>query len=373
MPAVRILPVEGRRMRARFIDMPRALYADDPAWIEPLRVERRHHLSPRNPFFEHGTGALFLAQRGERTVGRISAQIDELHLERHGERTGFFGMLEAEDDAESFEALFGAAEAWLAERGMRRVLGPFNFSINQDCGQLVEGFESPPQMMMPHGRPYAPGRIEACGYAKERDLLAYHMATEFEWSRRKLGGDRDALTLRPLAKSRMRSELRTMRELFNDAWADNWGFVPFTEKELEELGSFLKFVVPAEYVWFAERAGEPVGFIVVLPNLNEAIADLRGRLVPFGWAKLAWRLKVRPPRTARMVLLGMRRDLQRSLAGARVVHSLIGKVQESLLASGVHALEASWVLEDNRPVRSVIKAFGGQVYKRYRIYAKELG
>lgn len=372
MHTVRILPVEGRRLRSRFLDLPRALYSGDPAWIEPLRLERSHHISARNPFFEHATGALFVAQRGERTVGRISAQIDDLHLERHGKRTGFFGMLDAEDDEQTFEALFGAAEGWLAERGMQRVLGPFNFSINQDCGQLIEGFDVQPRIMMPHGHPYTPGRIEACGYAKARDLLAYRLVTDWKWSRRVLGRDEETLTLRPLEKSRMERELGTMRELFNEAWAENWGFVPFTRNELAQLGSLLKHVVPAEYVWFAERDGEPLGFIVVVPNINEAIADLDGRLAPFGWARLAWRMKVRSPRTARMVLLGLRNDVQKSLTGARVVFRLIGKVQESLLDRGVRELEASWILEDNKAVRSVIRAFGGEVYKRYRIYGKEL-
>lgn len=373
MPPVRIQPALGRRLRASFIDLPRALYSGDPAWVEPLHLERRHHLSPSNPFFEHGTAALFLAQRGDRTVGRISAQIDRLHVERHGEQAGFFGMLEAEDDEETFAALLDAAETWLAERGMRRVLGPFNFSINQDCGQLVEGFDTPPQIMMPHGHPYTPGRIEAHGYAQAQDLLAYRLDTSYEWSRRKLGRGDDGLTLRTLAKAHMQEELGTMRELFNEAWSDNWGFVPFTENELQQLGSFLKHVVPADYVWFAERAGEPVGFIVVLPNLNEAIADLGGRLAPFGWAKLAWRMKVRPPRSARMALLGLRRDVQRSLAGARLVFRFISNVQEAMQRRGVHELEASWILEGNRPVRSVLESFGGEVYKRYRIYAKELG
>lgn len=372
-PPLRVLPVEGRRLRTRFLDLPRRLYAGDPAWVEPLRIERRHHLSAGNPFFEHATGALFLAQRGDRVVGRISAQIDRLHLEQHGEPEGFFGMLEATDDGEVFAALFGAAEGWLAERGMRRVLGPFHFSINDQCGQLVEGFDTPPQILMPHGRPYVPERIEACGYAKARDLLAYRLPTKMEWRRRRRGDDRDGLRLRPFSKKDIERDLRLVREIFNDAWEQNWGFVPFQEKELRELGSFVKYVVPEEYVLFAERGDETVGFIVVLPNLNETIAGLDGNLLPFGWAKLAWRMKFRPPRSARMVLLGLRRDVQKSLTGARVVFRLIGALQEALLQRGVSELELSWVLEENRPIRSVIDSFGAEIYKRYRIYSKELG
>lgn len=367
------MPVEGRRLRNRFLDLPRRLYAGDPAWIEPLRVERRHHLSASNPFFEHGTGALFLAQRGERVVGRISAQIDRLHLEQRGEQEGFFGMLEAEDEPEVFEALFAAAEEWLAERGMRRALGPFHFSINDQCGQLIEGFETPPQILMPHGRPYTPARIEACGYDRARDLLAFRLTTDKVWRKRTAGKDRDELTLRPFSKQHIERELRLVRELFNDAWEENWGFVPFQEKELRELGSFVKHIVPEEYVLFAEQRGEAVGFIVVLPNLNETIADLDGRLLPFNWAKLLWRVKRRHPRSARMVMLGLRRDVQKSVTGARVVFRLIGAMQKALLGRGVRELELSWVLEENRAIRAVIRAFGGEIYKRYRIYSKELG
>jgi hypothetical protein len=372
MSSVRILPVEGRRLRARFLDLPRGLYSGDPAWVEPLRVERSQHISPRNPFFEHATGALFLAQRGDRVVGRISAQIDRLHIEQHGEQEGFFGMLEAEDDGQVFEALFGAAEGWLRERGMRRALGPFNFSINHECGQLVEGFDTPPQIMMPHGHPYTPGRIEACGYAKAKDLLAFRMKPGTEWNRRAAGEDQNGLSLRPLAKAHMERELRIMREVFNESWEENWGFVPFQEKELNELGSLLKHVVPADYVWFAELEGETVGFLVVLPNLNESIADLGGRLLPFGWAKLAWRMKFATPGTARMVLLGLSRKIQNKVVGARAIFRLIKSVEGPLIRRRVDEVEMSWILEENRPIRSVIKACKGTLYKRYRIYSREL-
>ena len=370
---IRIVAVRGRRERARFLALPGALYGDDPVWIAPLWLERRLHLSSRNPFLEHASAALFLAQRGDRTVGRISAQIDRLHLAQHGDEAGFFGLLEAEDDEATFRELFSAAEGWLRERGMRRALGPFSFSINQECGLLVSGFETPPQVMMPHGRPYYPRHVEACGYAPAKDLLAYRIPVETgrqnPFLGRRAGG---SLTLRPLSKAHLKRDLAIVRELFNDAWSGNWGFVSFTDRELDELGSLLKYVVPSEFVWFAERAGEPLGFIVVLPNLNEAIADLEGRLLPLGWAKLLWRLLVRSPRTARLALLGLRSDLQGSLAGAPVIFRLIGALDLPFARRGVEELELSWILEDNLPMRSVITHFGAELYKRYRIYTREL-
>jgi len=373
VPPVRILPVDTRRLRARFVDLPRGIYAGDPAWVEPLRVERLRHLSRKNPFFDHATGALWIAVRGDRAVGRISAQIDRLHVEQHGEEAGFFGMLEAEDDQEAFAALLGAAESWLRERGMRRVLGPFNFSINEDCGLLVAGFDTPPQVMMPHGRPFYPERVEACGYSKVKDLLAYRLPADVEWQRGTVAKKTPkGLHLRPLSKKHMARDIGIVRDLFNDAWSQNWGFVAFTDEELQELSFVLKHLVPADFVWFAERRGEPVGFVAALPNVNEAIADLHGRLLPFGWAKLLWRLKVRTPRTARIALLGLRSDLQRSLGGARVVFSLLGVVQKAFVRRGVRAVELSWVLEDNHAIQGIIGTFAAEPYKRYRIYAKEL-
>lgn len=373
MPPVRILPVETRRARARFVGVPRAIYAGDPVWIEPLRVERLRHLSRQNPFFGHATGALWLAVRGDRAVGRISAQIDRLHVEQHGEQAGFFGMLDAEDDQETFAALLGAAESWLRERGMRRALGPFNFSINEDCGLLVEGFDTPPQVMMPHGRPFYPERVEACGYSKVKDLLAYRLPADVEWQRGTVAKKTPkGLHLRPLSKRHMERDIGIVRDLFNDAWSQNWGFVAFTDEELSELSSVLKHLVPADFVWFAERRGEPVGFVAALPNVNEAIADLHGRLLPFGWAKLLWRLKVRTPSTARIALLGLRSDLQRSLGGARVVFSLLGVVQQAFIRRGVREVELSWVLEDNHAIQGIIGTYVAEPYKRYRIYSKEL-
>jgi hypothetical protein len=370
---VRIIPVDSRRTRAQFVDVPRAVYAGDPAWVEPLRVERLRHLSPKNPFFMHATGAQWIALQGDKPVGRISAQIDRLHVEQHGEQAGFFGMLDAHDDAQTFAALFETAEAWLCERGMQKVLGPFNLSINEDCGLLIEGFDSPPQVMMPHGRPFYPGRVEACGYSKAKDLLAYRMPVAFDGRGIAIGKRAPkGLHMRPLSKAHMDRDMGIVRELFNDAWSQNWGFVAFTDEELSELASVLKHLVPADFVWFAERRGEPVGFLAALPNVNEAIADLHGRLLPFGWAKLLWRLKVRTPSSARIALLGLRSDLQKSLGGARIVFRMIAAVQEAFLSRGVDDVELSWVLEDNIAIQAVIGSFTDAPTKRYRIYTKDL-
>jgi hypothetical protein len=377
MPERRIdvRPVHTSRDLWRFIDVPDALNRDDPAWIAPLRCERRLHLSRHNPYFEHGMWQAWVAWRNGRPVGRISAQVDRLHRERYGPDTGQFGLLEAVDDPVVFAGLFGAAEAWLIAQGVRAVTGPFNLSINQECGLLVEGFAHPPVVMMPHGRPWYDTRVQALGYVPAKDLLAYRVRTDFTPPRvmdslvRRYGS---AVRMRTLRRDRMAAELEILRELFNDAWSGNWGFVPFTRAEFADIGATLRLLVPDEFVWIAELADEPVAFIAALPNVNEAIAGLHGRLLPFGWAKLLWRLKVRGVRTGRVPLMGVRRRFQNSPLGIALAFLVIRDVKAALHRHGIGEVEMSWILEDNKGMRHILDVIGSELYKRYRIYARTL-
>ena len=372
---VRIVPADGARQRRRFIRVPWALYADDPAWVPPLLIERREHVSARNPYFAHARGRFWLAYRGARPVGRVSAQIDALHETRYQDATGFFGMLEAEDDAETFHALLGTAEAWLREQGVSRILGPFNFSINQECGLLVEGFETPPMIMMGHARRYYDGRVVAEGYRAVKDLLAYRLPADFkapEFMRLALDKGMGCAQIRPLRRSRVHEDLRILKDIFEDAWCQNWGFIPFTEEEIRHLGLSLRLFVDDDFVQIAEVDGEPAAMIVVFPNLNEAIRDLDGRLFPLGWLKLLWRLKVRFPKTARVPLMGVRRRFQGSAVGTALAFMLIDAVRRHGVRRGVQEVELSWVLEDNLPMRNMLAAIGGEPYKRYRLYEKTL-
>jgi hypothetical protein len=356
-----------------FIALPSALHRDDPTWIAPLRMEREAALSPRkNPYFRHAEAAFFLARRDGRPIGRISAQIDR--LEAAG--TGHFGLLAAEPDARLVEALLAQAEAWLAARGVKRVIGPFNLSVNEESGLLVAGHDTPPMLMMGHDRPHLGAMIEGAGYAKERDLYAYLTDTSGGWPpamRRILRhGVPGNVRLRPLDMARYRAEIRIATEIFNDAWAGNWGFVPLTEAEMDHMAVQMKPLVRDRLVWFAEMDRVPVGFIVCLPNLNEAIADLGGRLFPFGWAKLLWRLKVAELETARVPLLGIRRDITRSLPGGVLVAQLMEQIRREAVAMGLRKVEMSWVLEDNLAMRRLAEAAGGAPYKTYRLYGKSL-
>ncbi len=373
---VEVQPVVGRQMLRQFIRLPWSLYSDDPAWVPPLLFERRQLLSPKNPYFAHAEFKAWIAFRGGRPVGRISAQIDRLHLERYADATGFFGMLEAEDRAETFQALIATAEEWLRRRGMRRVLGPFNLSVNQECGLLVEGFDDPPVLMMGHARPYYGPRIEEHGYAKAKDTLAYMAPMDFQFTpgmqavlRRAAG----KVTVRYFRRAQMQEDLRILREIFEDAWSDNWCFVPFTKEEFDHLGQDLKLLVPMDWVAIAEVGGEPAAMIVGFPDINSIIRDLDGRLLPFGWIKLLWRLKVGFPKVARAPLMGVRKRYHGSWMGAALALAVIDAVRVPGIKRGVEKMELSWILEDNMPMRNMIEALGGVVYKRYRIFEKEIG
>jgi len=370
-----IVPVRTEDERLRFLRLPWSLYADDPAWIPPLLLERREHLSKRNPYFSHATFQSWIALRGSETVGRISAQVDRLHLERYDDRTGFFGLIEAQDDPALFRALFDTAQTWLRGQGMRRVTGPFNLSINDECGLLVEGHDTPPMIMMGHALPYYPSRIEEQGYTGLQDLLAYRIKSDFAAPRHL---DRlnsrvvQHVRLRPLRRRQFAEDLAIVKDIFEDAWSNNWGFLPFTAEEFAELGRNLRLLVPMDYVRIAEVDGEPVAMMVLFPNLNEAIRDLNGRLFPFGWLKLLWRLKVSGVKSGRVPLMGVRRRFQGGRLGATLALMMITSLQTPARKHGIEDVEMSWILETNKGVRNIIESIGGIPYKRYRIYQKEL-
>ncbi|OYX33092.1 MAG: hypothetical protein B7Y99_07880 [Caulobacterales bacterium 32-69-10] len=374
---IAIVEVRSAAEMDRFVRLPMRLNAGDPAWSPPLLMERKEALDPKvNPFFAHADVALWLAVRDGRDVGRISAQIDHLAPPDPLGPAGFFGMIAAEDDPAVFAALFATAEAWLAAKGKVRALGPFNLSINEEVGLLVDGFDRPPMVMMGHDPAFTGGRIEALGYAKEKDVFAYLIDTAVDVpaaARRRLDrGPAKGVTLRMLDMKRYDEEVRTLAGIFNDAWAGNWGFAPWTEAEMNHLGKALKLLLNPKLFWFAEVDGEPVGFGVVLPNLNEAIRDLNGRLFPFGIAKLLWRLKVAGVKSGRLPLMGIKRSAYNDVRGAMLPFLIIDNLRREALKLGIRSVEMSWILEDNAPMRRIIEAVGGERYKTYRIYSKAI-
>tara|TARA_B110000503_G_scaffold37367_2_gene61167 strand:- start:34413 stop:35555 length:1143 start_codon:yes stop_codon:yes gene_type:complete len=367
--------VTGAKALRQFLALPHRIYASDPAWIAPLNFMKREQLSKANHFFEHARWRAWIAYRNGITVGRITAQIDEMHLQQHVDAVGYFGMLEADDDPAIFSALFGAAEDWLRSEGMQQVRGPFNLHVNEEVGLLVDGFATAPYVLMGHARRWYGPSVEAQGYVGAKDLLAYQVRPDFEAPRvmeRLASRVSDRVKTRPMRRKHLAEDARIMLKIFNDAWQNNWGFVPLAESEWLETVSTLAKLMPDDYIQIAEYDGEPVAFIVALPNLNEAARDLNGRLLPFGWAKLLWRLKVRHPKTARVPLMGVKQSFQHSRLGPTLAFMVIDAVRKALHARGVKDVEMGWILEDNDGMRSIIETIGGLAYKRYRVYQKDL-
>lgn len=368
-----IRPVHKRSDFNAMFALARSVNRHDPAWISQLDFERHRQWSKRSPWFEHAEAQAWIAYRNGRPAGSVSAQIDTLHLEKHADGCGYFGSFECEDDAVA-APLLDAAAAWLAERGMSRMRGPFDLGINQACGLLVDGFETPPMVMMPHHPPRYRTAIEQAGCRKAMELRAYIVPPNFEAPaamQRILRAAAKRIRVRPLNR-RFAGEMEVLRDIFNDAWANNWGFVPLTRKEFEHMGADLKQLIRPEYVQIAEVDGEPAAFIVALPDINELIRDLDGRLLPFGWAKLLWRIKRRSATGARVPLMGVRQQYQRGRLGTALAFAVIDAVRWPLHSDGVREVELSWILETNTGMCSIIEAIGGRCYKRYWIYEREL-
>jgi len=375
---IRIVPVQTKAQWHDFHHLPFKIYRDDPNWVAPLLLERHFHFQPKhNPYFQHATAAFFLAYRGTEPVGRITAQIDQLHLERYKDATGHFGFIEGIDDSQVFSALLEAAEGWLRQNGMKRAIGPVSFSLWDQPGLLVDGFDTPPYVMMNHHRPYYQGHIAANGYQKAEDLIAYRygpQASLKSWdrlmARAMRGGE---VTLRNIhMDKRFKDEVAMLLDIINDAWSDNWGYVRMTQAEIDELAGVLKLLLRPGDVAIAEYQGKPAAFTAIFPNLNEAIRDMNGRLFPFNWIKLLWRMKVKRPKTARMPMMGVRKSLQATPIGAALALSVIRSVREFNFSNGVEDSELSWILERNTRVRHVIEMVGGVPYKTYRVFEKPL-
>ena len=376
MKQIEIREVTGKKALKAFIRVPWSIYKDDPNWIAPLLFERKEALSSKNPFFKHAVWRAWIAYQDGRPVGRISAQIDELHQQRYNNKTGFFGLIEAPDDSDIFSALFEAAENWLRENGMQQIVGPFNLGINQEVGILVEGFNTAPRVMTSHSPRYYGAAIEACGYQPAQDMLAYeldiHSYTSPISMQELISRNADRVKVRQLDPKNKEADFDLMRDIFNDAWQDNWNFVPFTQEEFRTIGKELSMVVPADFMQIAEIDGEAAAFIVLLPDINEVSADLNGRLLPFGWAKLLWRLKVRFPKACRMPLMGVRQKYQKTIFGPTMAFMLIESVIMPGMSRKGETVEMSWILDSNKPTINIVEKFGGKITKRYRMYEKDL-
>jgi len=376
---IRIAELSSRRDLKHFLDLPERIYAHDPNWVAPLRREVRKLLDRRgNPFFDHGDACFWLAWRGDEVVGRISAQVNDLHLERYHDATGHFGFLEAVDDPAVFAALLRTAEAWLRAKGMTRVIGPASLSINDEVGVLVSGFDSPPMIGMTHSPPYYGPRLEEQGYVKAKDLHAYVLNPSTVTGTERLERTmerirkRGRITTRHIDMKRFREEMQVGIDIFNDGWSENWGFVPVTQKEVAALADSIAQIIRPEGVVFAMADGVPQGVLVGLPNLNEAIADLNGRLFPFGWLKLLWRLRPGKIKSGRVAIFGVRNTLRNSTLSGALAAVMLAEALKIGRSMGIERGELSWILEDNAWALTVVPCAGANLYKVYRMYERPL-
>lgn len=367
--------IHNSRLKKDFIQFPWQIYQNDAVWVPPLLKERMDFLAPGNPYFEHAKVRFWLAYLEGQIVGRISAQVDQLAIPLAAGKVGFFGMFECLENQHVAHALFLTAEKWLQLQGCKVVRGPFNLSINQESGLLVDGFGTPPFFMMGHSAPYYEELVLANHYVKAKDLYAWFDQTNFEHPpamKRVIERYDNKIKLRDFDKKNTKQELLLIRDLFNEAWEKNWGFIPITENEFLHMGKEMLQIIPVDYFKIAEIEGEPAGFIVMMPNLNESIKDLDGKLLPTGIFKLIWRLKFSPPKSVRVPLMGIKQKFQNQLIGSALAFMLIGKVKELALSQGISTHEMSWVLEDNTRLNKILASLGGEKYKTYRVYEKVL-
>ncbi len=375
LPALVVEEVSNRKQLKAFIAFPRRVYQGDPNWVVPLWFEQLHRLTDKNPFFEHAKWQAWVVKRGGEIVGRITAQVDDLHQEKFADGVGHFGMIEAIDDGQVFQLLLQTASGWLEDQGMKRIRGPVNLSMNEECGLLVDGFDTPPFAMMGHGKAYYGARIEAQGFDKAKDLLAYMVRPDFDAPKvmtRLLKSVADKVSVRPIRRKALKDDLEILRDIFADSWSENWGAVPFTDAEFADIGELLAALIDDDFVQIAEVDGKPAAMIVAIPDINDAIKDLDGRLFPTGVFKLLWRLKVKFPTRARVMLMGVRREYENSRLRPALAFLVIDAVRQALIRRGVDQVEMGWVLEDNIGMTGIIDAIGGDAYKRYRIYEKPL-
>jgi len=372
--SLRVEPVRAARDLDAFLALPWRIYAGDPAWVPPLLSEQRKALDRRrHPFHLHAEVECYLARRDRRVVGRIAAIVNRQHLQFHGERAGFFGLFESEPDPEVAAALLRAAEDAVRRRGMERIRGPMNFSTNDEVcspGVLVEGHDRPPAVLMAHTPPYYAGLLEAAGYRKAKDLLAYWLDGPEPPERLVQGVARaqraEGIEIRPLNLRRFQDEVRTIQEIYHSAWEKNWGFVPMTAEEFEHLARELRPLVHPRLCLIAEVRGEPAGFALALPDYNQVLRRLDGRLGPIGLVKFLWyRRRID---AARVLTLGLKPQYRRTGLDAMLYLRLF---QEGPRIGYTRA-ECSWILEDNWDMRRGLERLGARVHKVYRVYEKEL-
>jgi GNAT superfamily N-acetyltransferase len=372
---VEVRPVASKRELKAFMRLPWRLYRNEPKWVPPLLMDLRKRLDRRrNPFFEHAEAEYFLAWREDRPVGRITAQVDRNLNEFQGNEWGLFGFFECEDDPEAAKALVDAAAAWLRERGRDRMVGPMDFTTNDECGLLVEGHERPPIIFTPWQHPYYQGLLEGAGLTKAMDTFMWELYVDKRervhpaiWTMAEKVKSEHGIVVRPMRKRDLHAEVGRFLEVYNAAWERNWGFVPLSEEEVRHYAKELKPVLDENWAMIAEaRDGTVVGAALTLPDFNQVLAHLNGRLLPFGWAKaLYWRRKID---RVRVFALGVKREYQHTGVAARMYELHFDSAERTPQKGG----ETGWILESNTAMNRAMEGMGGKITRRYRFYEMPL-
>ena len=374
-----IRPVQTAAERTMFVKTPGLLSTRDPNYIAPLEFELKARLDPeKNPGLKGSPHQLWVAYHGDKPVGRIAAIMNKAHLDRHRDDAGHFGFFDAEQNPSLIDALLQTAQDWLAERGAKKIAGPFNFSVNEECGLLVDGFDTPPYIMMAHNPAFYKDELERLGFVKAMDMHALEWLPIREFIPEKRlrfvnkALDKPEVEIRNLNAKDLLNEIKIICDIYNDAWSDNWGFIPFSEDHAKHMASELRPIIEEHNAVLCYYKGEPAAFGLVLPDINYAIRDFNGKLLPLNWAKLLYRLKVKGIPRSRMPLMGVRKALHKKPVGAAFAYKIIDMVNSSNIDHGVTHSELSWILENNESMLTMLLEMGSRIYKTYRIYEKPI-
>jgi GNAT superfamily N-acetyltransferase len=371
--AVEVAPVRGLRELRRFVELPYRLHAGTP-WIPPLRLERYAFLSRRlNPYFKHGEAEYFLARRGDRVIGRITAQVDHAFNEFHDSRWGMFGFLEFEDDPEALEAMLGAAERWLRQRGCERIVGPMDFQLNDESGVLIDGFERPPMVKQPWHPPYYQRRCEEAGLEKAMDLYMWQLyITDRERvlpilpELAERARTEHGVRIRKMSRRHLRRELDEFAKIYNAAWSENWGFVPYSNDDLDAYALDLQLVYARDWFMVAEKDGETIAVAITVPDINQVLKRMRGRLLPLGWWHFLNRARIMTE--VRVGFLGVVPEHQHTGVAAALYMEHFAMAEKTPQTGG----EMGWILETNEAMNRGMEAMGGKIVKRYRVYERRI-
>ncbi|MGM0567720.1 MAG: hypothetical protein ACQESB_00725 [Elusimicrobiota bacterium] len=369
---IEVKEVKSRRDLKKFIDFPHKLYAGEPNWVHKLDIDIKGLLSEKNPFYRHAWKKLFLVEEKGRVKGRSAAIIDYNFIDFQGENTGFFGFFESVDEIKIADALLSKCESVLKKKGMNKIIGPMNPSSNDEMGFLFEGYDSPPRVMMPYNYSYYHRLMESCGYTKQKDLLALNMKVSEDPKNRlesfvkKIKKRNPQLNCRPINKKKFKEEVNLIRNIYNSAWEKNWAFVPWTDAEIEYIAKQLKMLVVEDLAQIAFFDDDPAGFLLALPDYNEVIKKTGRKLFPFNWIKFI--LKKNDIKNLRLMAMGVKKKYQNKGAGAFMYYkSLLAAIEK-----GYQECEFSWVLEDNYDTIKIGRMMGGSIYKKYRVFGKDL-